>query len=175
MNKNDCFYLGTIVSKFSFKGELLVKIDSDNPEMYEEMESVFVEMHKNLVPFFVERCQLHKTSLLRIKFEDIDSEADADALMKHSLYLPLDLLPELGENQFYFHDIIGYEVIDTHKGNIGTVKGVNDMTAQPLFQIDLDGKEILIPMNDKFIKKVDKENNTLYLEAPEGLIELYLE
>ncbi|MGC1633262.1 MAG: 16S rRNA processing protein RimM, partial [Gelidibacter sp.] len=54
------------------------------------------------------------------------------------------------------------------------VKSVNDSTAQALFEIDRDGIEILIPMNDAFIKKVDKENRLILLETPEGLIDLYL-
>ena len=174
MEKKDCFYVGKIVKKYSFKGELLIKLDSDEPEIYEDMDSIFVDLRNNLVPFFIESSQLHKSELLRVKFEDVDTEQDADALLKSDLYLPLEFLPKLDGNKFYFHEIIGFEVEDVNFGKVGIVKSVNDSTAQALFEIDRDGIEILIPMNDDFIKKVDKEKKVILLETPEGLIDLYL-
>lgn len=174
MIKEECFYVGKIVKKYSFKGELLVKLDSDDPEIYEDMDSVFVDLRNNLVPFFIESSQLHKSELLRIKFEDVDTEQDADALIKCDLYLPLEFLPKLDDDKFYFHEIIGFTVEDVNFGTVGIVKSVNDTTSQALFEIDRDGIEILIPMNDAFIKKVDKENQLIVVDTPEGLIDLYL-
>ncbi|OBX24733.1 16S rRNA processing protein RimM [Gelidibacter algens] len=174
MLKKDCFYVGKIVKKYSFKGELLIKLDTDEPEIYEDMTSVFVDLRNNLVPFFIESSQLHKSELLRIKFEDVDTEADADALLKSDLYLPLEFLPKLDDDKFYFHEIIGFTVEDVNFGKVGIVKSINDSTAQALFEIDRDGIEILIPMNDAFIKKVDKNKKLILVETPEGLIELYL-
>lgn len=174
MTKEECFYLGRIVSKFSFKGEVLIKLDTDEPESYLEMESVFVEYDKNLVPFFIERSSLQKSNLLRVKFEEVDSEEDAEDLMKCDLYLPLNLLPELDDDQFYFHEIIGFSVEDENYGTVGTLTGVNDTTTQALFEIEKDGKQVLIPMNDHFLQKVDKKNKIIYVKTPEGLIDLYL-
>jgi 16S rRNA processing protein RimM len=174
MTKEECFYLGRIVSKFSFKGEVLIKLDTDEPETYLEMESVFVEYDNNLVPFFIERSSLQKSNLLRVKFEEVDTEEDAEDLMKCDLYLPLNLLPELSEDQFYFHEIIGFKVEDELYGTVGTLTGVNDTTTQALFEIEKDGKQVLIPMNDHFLIKVDKKNKTIFVKTPEGLIDLYL-
>ncbi|MFJ1438514.1 ribosome maturation factor RimM [Capnocytophaga canimorsus] len=175
MNLKDCFFIGTIVSKFSFKGEVLVKLDSDDPEIYENMESVFIALGGKPVPFFIEKCSLHKSDLLRIKFEDVSSEADAEVLMKHKLYLPLSFLPKLSGNQFYFHEVIGFTVKDVHYGEVGTIVGVNDTTSQALFEIERDGKQILIPMNDDFLVEVNRKNKTIVVQTPEGLIDLYLE
>ena len=174
MRKEDCFYLGKIVKKYSFKGEVLAKLDTDEPELYENLDAIFLNLRNNLVPFFVEHSQLHKSKLLRIKFEDVDEEADADAIIKSELYLPLDLLPKLEGNKFYFHEVIGFTIEDKNYGKVGTIKAINDSTAQSLFEIDRDGTEILIPMNDAFIVKVDRDNKTILVETPEGLIDLYL-
>lgn len=174
MTKEECFFLGKIVSKFSFRGEVLIKLDTDDPESYLEMESVFVEYGNNLVPFFVERSSLQKSNLLRVKFEDVNSEEDADDLLKCNLYLPLEFLPELDDDQFYFHEIIGFTIEDVNYGTVGILTGINDTTSQALFEIDNDGKQVLIPMNDEFLHKVDKENKTIVVKTPEGLIELYL-
>ena len=174
MKKEDCFYLGTVVSKFSFKGEVLIKLDTDEPENYTKMESVFVSYNENLVPFFIERSALHKSDLLRVKFEDIDAEADAEDLLRAEIYLPLTLLPELKGNKFYYHEVIGFTVIDSSYGEVGEIKSINDHTAQALFEIDGNGTEILIPMNDEFIDKVNRDQKEIHVTTPEGLIDLYL-
>ncbi len=174
MRKSDCFYLGKIVSKYSFKGEVLVKLDTDDPEVYEKMESVFVSLGNNLIPFFIDKCRLHKSNLLRIDFEEVKNESDADRIMGSELYLPLTLLPKLTGNKFYYHEIINFTVIDDIHGNIGIVTGVNDSTAQALFEIQKNDKQILIPVRDEIISKLDRETKTIYISAPEGLVDLYL-
>ena len=175
MKKEECFYLGKIVKKYSFKGELLAKLDTDEPDLYDNLDAIFIDLRGNLVPFFIESSQLHKSNLLRLKFEVVNTEADADALIKTELYLPLDLLPKLEGDKFYFHEVIGFTIKDKNYGKVGVLKGINDSTAQALFEIDRDGIEILIPMNDEFIVKVDRKNKTIEVNTPEGLIDLYME
>lgn len=175
MTIDDCFYLGKIVRKYSFKGELLIKLDTDQPEIYEHLDAVFIFVRNSLIPFFIEHSQLHKSDLLRVKFEEVTTEEDADALLKSDVYLPLELLPKLEGNKFYFHEVIGFTIIDMNFGEVGIIKGINDSTSQSLFEVDKDGVEILIPMNDEFIKKIDRDSKTITVETPPGLIDLYLE
>ena len=174
MTKEECFYLGTIVSKFSFKGEVLAKLDTDNPQDYISLESVFVLQGNKLVPFFIENAQLQKSSLLRIRFEDIDSESEAELLIKTELYLPLTQLPDLKGNQFYYHELIDFKVKENTGKTIGRLRSVNDQTTQALFEI-IDDKQrlILVPVHDDFITKVDRENSILILDLPDGLLDIY--
>lgn len=174
MQKKDCFYLGTIVRKHSFKGEVIIKLDTDEPELYEHMDALFVGLGNSLVPFFIERSSFQKAEQLRVKFEDVNTEQEADAILKSDVYLPLELLPKLTGNQFYFHEVIGFKVVDTRHGEVGIIEGINDHSAQVLFEIKNGDRHILIPLIDDFIKKVDRKNKTILVETPEGLIEMYL-
>ena len=174
MRKEDCFYLGKIAKKFSFKGEVLIYLDTDEPELYENMESVFVEFNKNLVPFFIENSSLHKNDFLRVQFEDVDTEEEADSILNCAVYLPLSMLPKLEGNKFYFHEVIGFEIEDKRLGVFGKIVSINDSSAQPLFEVVNGTVEILVPMIDQFLVKIDRENKKVVMDLPEGLVEMYL-
>jgi 16S rRNA processing protein RimM len=174
MRKEECFYLGKIAKKFSFKGEVLIYLDTDEPELYENMESVFVEFNNNLVPYFISTSSLHKNDFLRVHFEDVDSEEEADKIIGCEIYLPLKLLPKLSGNKFYFHEVIGFEIEDKRLGVFGKIVSINDTSAQPLFEVINGSIEILVPMIDKFLVKIDRENKKVIMDLPEGLVEMYL-
>ena len=174
MRKEECFYLGKIAKKFSFKGEVLIYLDTDEPEQYQNLESVFVEINRHLVPFFIENASLHKNDFLRVRFEDVTTEAEAENLIGSEIYLPLSLLPKLTGNKFYYHEVTNFEIEDVRLGVFGKIVGVNDSASQPLFEV-LNGEvEILIPIIDHFLVKIDRENKKVIMDLPEGLVEMYL-
>ena len=112
---------------------------------------------------------------MRIQFEEINNETDADAILKTDVYLPLNLLPKLTGDQFYFHEVIGFMLEDVNYGEIGIITSINDKTAQDLFIIKKEDTEILIPMIDDFIKKIDRKNKKVIIKTPEGLIEMNMD
>jgi 16S rRNA processing protein RimM len=172
MTTDECFRLGKITKPFGFKGQVVFFLDVDCPDDYAELDSVFVEVKGLLVPYFIQDIVINGNKAT-VTFEDL-SPQEANALVGCDLYLPLDVLPQLDGNRFYYHEVIGWRVVDSVKGDIGTIASVIDYPAQALFQIMKNDKEILIPVIDQVIDKVDREEKTMFITAPNGLIDLYL-
>ncbi|WP_027421315.1 ribosome maturation factor RimM [Crocinitomix catalasitica] len=171
--KDDCFRLGNIVKLHSFKGEVTIFLDVDEPEEFRKLESVFVDFDDKLIPFFIEKITLRNNGFAVVKFEDNDNERQVKKLVKCGLYLPLESLPELDGDEFYYHEIEGYKAIDKNLGEIGIVSGILDYASNPLIQLEYQSREILIPKQDQFIERLDKESKTIYLNLPEGLLDIY--
>ena len=172
MNIEDCFYLGRVTKPWGTKGQLALYLDVDSPEEYAGLDSAFVEIKGQLVPYFFQIDQLNGNRAVAT-FEDLTPE-QVQALVGHDLYLPLDLLPKLEGNKFYFHEVVGFRVVDSVYGDIGVLEQVIDYPAQPLFQIMKNGVEVLIPVVDQVIDRVDRTLKTIFITAPNGLVELYL-
>lgn len=172
MRKEDCYQLGTIQKPHGLKGEVAVFLDVDDASMYTELESVFVDKGGQLIPFFIENLQLVSQKAI-LKFEEVDSFEDATDLTGSDLYLPLSILPPLEGKAFYYHEIIGFALVDVTIGTVGTIQEV--ITGmQDLLVVDHGGVEVLVPIPDELIVAVDREQRELHMELPEGLLDVYL-
>ena len=175
MEKENCFYLGKLTRVVGFKGEMVAFIDSDEPERYHDLDAVFVDINDNLIPFFVEAISPRsKNNQLTLKFQDIDNHDEAANLQGRDIYLPLAALPPLEGDAFYFHEVTGFEVHDKQKGFIGNIIQILDYPGNPLFEIKFEDKTLLIPVQDHIIQKLDREKKCFHIEAPDGLIDLYM-
>ncbi len=172
MQKEECYYLGKITKPFGYKGQMVLFLDVDNPDAYCEMDSMLVDIKGSLVPYIFTITNLNSNRAI-VEFEDLTAD-EAHALAGKECYLPLTLLPKLSGKHFYFHEVTDFAVIDAEKGNIGTLKSVIDYPTQNIFQILNGDIEILVPAIPQVIQSIDRENHTLYIEAPAGLIDLYM-
>lgn len=175
MNQEDCFYLGYVTKPFGYKGEVVIHLDVDDPNQYQHLESVFILLGGKLIPFFVQKISLRpNANTAVVQFQDVDTAEKAQHISGCEMFLPLQFLPPLKGNSFYFHEITGYQVVDKSKGNLGPVEKVLEFPGNPVIQIQVGKKEVLIPANDEIIERLDRSKKTLYINAPEGLIDLYL-
>lgn len=169
------FYLGLITKPFGFKGELYAYLDTDEPEKYAGLRAVFLKEVDEYMPYMIEKLELRGGNTAVIKFEDVEGD-DAKSLVKMEMYLPLSELPPLTGNKFYFHEVVGFRVVDREKGDIGTCREFLDAGGQSIMAVDHpSGREILLPAVDDVFEEVDRDSRILHVNAPNGLIDIYLE
>jgi 16S rRNA processing protein RimM len=173
MKKEDCYQLGSIVRLHGFKGEVSILLDVSSPKEYQKLESVYVEINEQLVPFFIQSIQLTNKNFARVQFEGISSEAEAKSIVQCKLFLPLEVLPVLKGNSFYDHEVIGFTVFDEKKGKIGTIRQIIDLPNNPLIEIAHQEIEILVPLRKDTVYKLERNKKEMYIQTPEGLIDLY--
>ena len=174
MKKDDCFYLGRVAKTHGLKGEVTIKLEADDPLAYLEMKHFFLEINKVLTPFFVEKITPNGDKFF-VSVQDVNTIEQAQNLVGKPVYLPLEMLPKLSGKQFYFHEIVAFTVVDTEKGELCPISEVLEYPTQAILQVMKGKKEILIPILDQVIQKVDRDKKTLYITAPEGLIDMYLQ
>lgn len=156
MAKQEYFELGALAKPHGIKGAFHAFLDVDDPYEYEDLTSVFVQEGNELVPYFIDDIQI-KSNLNLITLEGIDSLDKAKELVGKKLFLPMSFLPKLKDNQFYYHEVIGYQVEDEHLGLLGTVKEVVSLGAQDVVIMNYKEREVLIPLTDEIIPKLNKK------------------
>ena len=173
MTKNDCFFFGKITKTHGLKGEITIKLDVANPEDFKDLRYLLIEDRGNLIPYFIENQKINDDKMI-VRLQDVKKVEQAVAFMGKAVFLPNEFMPELEDDDFYYKEIVGFKMVDAQKGEIGEISDVLEYPTQAVIQVMKDGKEILIPIHDDIIQKVDKKAKILTVKAPEGLIDMYL-
>ena len=158
--------IGKIVNTHGLKGHIKVEPWCDGIETFEYLSRVFV---KNM-SYKIESVKVQK-NLFLLKLEGLNSVEEAEKLKNTVLYAQEDEMPPLPEGVYYIKDIIGLDVYDDEK-YIGKISDWIETGANNVYVIQRkEGKDILIPAIDSVIKHVDIENNKMYVNMLEGLME----
>ena len=173
MDIDSCYQLGYVIKPHGLKGDVSIYIDADEPQAYRNLESVLIQQDNQLVPFFITKIKISGDKAI-LNLEGSTTIEAAQLLKGSALFLPLSALPELSEDQFYFHEIIGFNVEDESLGEIGPVSTVYDAGPQDLLAIEHKGHEVLLPINDETVIKVDKNKKQIMVNIPDGLLDIYL-
>lgn len=172
MKQDDCYLLGNVIKAHGLNGEIQVYFDVDFPDSYNNLESFFILMNNKLIPFFIETLQINSNKAL-IKLEGVESREESENLANKQVYLPLSFLPPLPNDKYYYHEIVGYDFYD-QDDLIGKVENVITLSAQILLTVKVNEVEVLVPLQEGIIQKVDKENQIIVAILPDGLLDVYL-
>jgi 16S rRNA processing protein RimM len=174
MTKDDCYELGYVIKTHGVRGELSIMLDVDFPEEYAEMDSLFLEVKNELIPYFLEDINVLANRKAIIKIEELDSIEAVQGLVGSKIYLPLDVLPELDEGQFYYHEVMGFVVVDAQLGPLGKVTYVSSLPTQDVLVMEYQTREVLIPITDEIVLRADKQALQVHVNLPEGLLDVYM-
>lgn len=156
-----------MIKKHGLKGDVKVHLASPLPE---NLESIFVELNNRLVPFFIEDISILQ-DLAIIKLDEVDGPEKADQLVRCRVFLPKTMMLESTSKSPDSSEMIGYSVFFKKK-NLGIINGINEHALNPLLVVMGEQSEMLIPINDYFIKAVDKKAKKVTVELPDGFTEI---
>jgi len=165
--------IGKIVSVFGLKGELIFQHHLGSKIAVSKIKVIFLEQKKDeLLPYFVEAARKKGEDDLYLKLEGIDSKEAASKFMRWEVWMK--------EEEVQMHTRkdnpigwVNYRVVDKSK-DLGLILEVIEQPHQVLCRLEIDGKEVLIPINEQTLQKIDHKSKSLFLNLPDGLLEVYL-
>jgi 16S rRNA processing protein RimM len=174
LDKKDFIRLGIVGKVHGISGQLSLVQQIDSFSTANNLQSVFIEIDSQLVPFFVQSFNRQNKKLL-LRLDGINTAEQAELLKNSAVYIPASLVALRQDPESDFEQYIGFTVSDNTKGQIGILEEVLTLSGQKLLKIlNPATVEILIPARKEFISHIDSANKKLVLNAPEGLIDIYL-
>ena len=168
IKKEEVFKIGKLGKTHGVKGEISFLFDDD---VFDRVDADYLVLDIDgiLVPFFMEEYRFKSDTNALVKFEDIDTQERAQQLTGTDVYFPR-ALADGDEDSLSWAAIVGYDITDAQSGqNVGRITAIDDTTQNILFELE-DGK--LIPASEELISAIDKENRTIIIDIPDGLLDL---
>ena len=174
---DETYQLGYIIKTHGLRGQVVAHFDVDDSSAYAKLKTVYLTLAgapTKLVPHEVEKVQPQAANRVLLKLRGIDRIEEAELLRGSQLHLPLTQLPELEADQFYFHDVIGFTVVDENLGVLGTVENFYELPQQDMLAMRYQSQEVLIPVVDELVSHADHQKKEIYVNLPDGLLDVYL-
>jgi 16S rRNA processing protein RimM len=168
--------IGYIKKPHGVKGEVRVTIADEYWEDFLQTPVIFLRIKGKPVPYFVE--EVRPGNLMLVKFEQVSSLTQAlelsscEILLKNTDVLPRSTADNLSKQGLGFNHCQGYELIDVEKGAVGIISEILDLPQQEMAIVEYKGKELMIPLHDQLVEKLDGKNKKLLLRLPDGLLDL---
>jgi len=170
----DYITIGKTQKPFGLEGEIRFYIEDQYLEDFDAADVVFLKIMGKPLPYFIESVRAQKSPL--VKFEDVNTPEEAKLITSCEIMMQASALrsdkEEEEEEEMEYAGLVGFEVIEQSRGAIGKVKEIEEYPEQIMALVEFEGKEVLIPLNEHFIQRVEEEQKKLFLDLPEGLLDI---
>lgn len=166
------FKIGKFVAAHGLKGELLLKHSLGKKTSLKNLRTIFIEEKNSFLPWFIESARIKNHEEVYIKLEGVDTREAAFKLTQKEVWLP-----ETDFKKFAAKSapagLLGYIIIN-EKEPVGEILEVIEQPHQVLCRLEIKGKEVLIPLHDNTLQKIDHRKKQVLVTLPEGLLDIYL-
>ena len=166
------FKIGKLAASHGLKGELVLQHSLGKKTSLKGLETIFIEMGKEkFLPYFIESTRIKSDDEIYIMLEGIDIVEAARKLTPKEAWLTEADFKKYSSRSSPI-SLLGYTILK-EKEELGEIIEVIEQPHQLLCTILYKGKEALIPIHEESLIKMDKKNKKLYVDLPDGLLEIY--
>ncbi len=166
------FKIGKLSASTGLKGELVLQHSLGKKTSLKGLEAIFLEERKDsFIPYFLQSAKIRNEDEIVIKLEGIDIVEAARKLTPKEVWLTENDFKKFAAKSSPIA-LLGFNIIHNDE-DLGEILEVIEQPHQVLCTILLDGKEALIPIHEGSLEKVDTKNRKVYVNLPEGLLDIY--
>ena len=166
-------HIGKLVATHGLGGELLLKHSLGKRTDFKNAGAIFIEKIKGEhLPYFHEKSTIRSNAETIIKLEGVGTKEVAAKLLQKKVWLTKNDFEKLVSKTAPVN-LIDFIVLNEGK-KLGAIESVIEQPQQILLQLTITGKEVLIPLNESTLKKIDRQKKEVHVNLPDGLLEIYL-
>lgn len=167
------FNIGKLVAVHGLKGELLLKHELGKKTSLKGLQAIFIEEKKNsFLPWFIESTKIKSEEETYLKLEGVNTREAAIRLTQKQVWLPETDFKKFAAKSAPA-SLLGYTIIN-NKEPLGEILELIEQPHQLLCRLEIKGKEVLIPLHEESLQKVNHKKKEVLVDLPDGLLEIYL-
>ena len=167
------FNIGKFVAVHGLKGELLLIHELGKKTSLNGLQAIFIEEKKNsFLPWFIESTKIKSDEEVCIKLEGINSREAAMKLAQKRVWLKENDFKKFAAKSAP-SNLLGYTIIEKEQA-LGEILELIEQPHQMLCRLEIKGKEVLIPLHEGSLQKIDHKKKQVLVDLPDGLLEIYL-
>lgn len=166
--------IGKLVATFGVKGEIVLEHHLGEEASLEGINAVFIEEFTGkFIPYFVSGVKSKNATEMILTLEGIESPESAKRFLRKKIWLKEQDVKKTASASAPI-SMLGFMVLDNKKP-LSTVLEVIEQPVQILLRIEMEGKEVLVPLNESTLDKIDHKAEKIYVTLPDGLLDIYLD
>lgn len=167
------FKIGKLVAAFGVNGQLILQHELGKKTSLKGLQAIFIEeKKKSFLPWFIESVKIKSDNEVYLTLEGISNREAALKITQREVWLPEPDFKKFAA-QSAPASLLGYMIIDMDK-SLGPILEVIEQPHQMLCRLEINDKEVLIPLHEGTLQKINHKKRLVIVELPDGLLEIYL-